>query len=312
MSTFNFGWIPQIQQELRRYFASTAQGALADSALQPAAIGSTVQPFDSDLQAIAGLTGTGGLERTGTGAAATYPLTAYGKSLVAAANASDGRGVLGVTIGANVQAWNTNLDAIAGLSSTGIIERTGPGTYSASPTLGTSKLSADVLERLMPPGAVLWWPGTTPPSGWIKANGALLSRSTYAGLWAAAQASGNLAASDGAWVAGQFSPGDGSTTFRVPDLRGQFLRSWDDGRGIDTGRALGSSQADAFQGHRHSLTYLISSGSAVNAAQVVGASSALSVEAVVTGPSTDGVNGTPRTARETRPLNLAYLHIIKY
>lgn len=64
---FNFADLPIFVQELRRYFATRAQGTLADTALQPGAIGSTVQAYDADLTAIAALTGTGPIERTGAG-----------------------------------------------------------------------------------------------------------------------------------------------------------------------------------------------------------------------------------------------------
>lgn len=103
-------------------------------------------------------------------------------------------------------------------------------------------------------GAVTHFPATTAPAGYVKANGTLLSRASYPLLWAFAQASGNLAVSDGAWVSGQFSPGDGATTFRVPDLRGYQVRSWDDGRGVDSARGIGSVQADQLLTHAHTLT----------------------------------------------------------
>lgn len=100
-------------------------------------------------------------------------------------------------------------------------------------------------------GAIVYFPAVNAPAGFIKANGALLSRTTYADLWAFAQASGNLAASDGVWEVGQFSPGDGSTTFRIPDLRGEHVRGWDDGRGVDSGRSIGTAQGDQNKAHNH-------------------------------------------------------------
>lgn len=63
--------------------------------------------------------------------------------------------------------------------------------------------------------------GNSAPGGFVLADGSLLSRTTYPNLWAFAQASGNIAASDGIWVPGQYSPGDGSTTFRVPQMNGR-------------------------------------------------------------------------------------------
>jgi microcystin-dependent protein len=107
-------------------------------------------------------------------------------------------------------------------------------------------------------GQIAFYPATSPPAGYLKLNGALLNRVTYAGLWAYAQASGNMTATDAAWNAGgsrgSFSPGDGSTTFRIPDYRGFAVRAWDDAAGVDSGRVIGSSQNDQFPAHSHTIT----------------------------------------------------------
>ena len=149
----------------------------------------------------------------------------------------------------------------------------------------------------LPTGALMYFPATTPPSGWLKRNGALLSRTTYAALWAYAQGSGNLAANDGAWQVGQFSPGDGSTTFRIPDGRGEFERGWDDGRGVDAGRVLGSAQADDFKSHSHSSV----------SASGLGQGAGGGVQYVVQGGTTGAAGGV-----ETRPRNIALLACIKF
>ncbi len=167
-------------------------------------------------------------------------------------------------------------------------------------------------------GSVIIVPSSSAPPGYIKLNGALLSRATYADLWAFAQASGNLSASDGAWVEGGFSPGDGSATFRIPDARGNFLRAWDDGRGVDSGRAAGSLQIDAMQGHRHTLTDAAGTAVTIQASNSAG-SGATGKYTVAGSPSdlartvvTDGANGTPRIDAETRPRNIPMLVCIKY
>ena len=82
-------------------------------------------------------------------------------------------------------------------------------------------------------GEVAFFARTTPPSGWLKANGAAVSRTTYAALFAA--------------IGTTFGAGDGRTTFNLPDLRGEFLRGLDDGRNIDIGRRLGTAQGDAIR-----------------------------------------------------------------
>ena len=98
---------------------------------------------------------------------------------------------------------------------------------------GKRLLNADDLSGMVPSGAVLYFAGQTAPAGWLKANGAAVSRTAYAALFAA--------------IGTTYGAGDGSTTFNLPDLRGEFMRGWDDGRGIDRGRAFGSAQGDAIR-----------------------------------------------------------------
>lgn len=111
-------------------------------------------------------------------------------------------------------------------------------------------------NRLAPAGSILWMIGTSAPAGYLKLNGSLLSRTVYADLWSYAQSSGALV-SEASWTAGSwgcFGQGDGATTFRLPDARGEFFRAWDDGRGVDTGRAIGSLQASQNLAHNHPVT----------------------------------------------------------
>ena len=82
-----------------------------------------------------------------------------------------------------------------------------------------------------------FYPKTTAPTGWLKANGAAISRTTYATLFGI--------------IGTTFGVGDGSTTFNLPDLRGEWLRGLDDGRGVDSARALGSAQGDQNKSHTH-------------------------------------------------------------
>lgn len=89
-------------------------------------------------------------------------------------------------------------------------------------------------------GHVAFFARPTAPAGYLKANGALISRATYANLFAA--------------IGTTFGVGDGLTTFALPDLRGEFLRGFDDARGVDTGRTLGSAQLGTLQVIDPSLT----------------------------------------------------------
>ncbi|MFM0185028.1 phage tail protein [Paraburkholderia nemoris] len=102
-------------------------------------------------------------------------------------------------------------------------------------------------------GQIVIEPRTSARAGYLKANGATLKRADYPALWAYAQASGAMMTeaqwSGGSW--GCFSSGDGATTFRIPELRGEHLRCWDDGRGVDGSRAIGSWQDSQNRSHAH-------------------------------------------------------------
>lgn len=84
---------------------------------------------------------------------------------------------------------------------------------------------------------IVFFPSSSAPAGFLKANGAAVSRSTYAALFAV--------------IGTNYGAGDGSSTFNLPDLRGEFLRAWDDGRGVDNGRALNTSQGSQNLLHDH-------------------------------------------------------------
>lgn len=103
---------------------------------------------------------------------------------------------------------------------------------------GSGNLSFTALPQAVPTGSVHMMATTTAPSGYLKCNGAAISRSTYAALFAI------IGTAHGA--------GDGSSTFNVPDLRGEFVRGWDDNRGIDSGRNFATSQGDQNKQHNHS------------------------------------------------------------
>lgn len=148
----------------------------------------------------------------------------------------------------------------------------------------------------VPAGQIAAFARNTAPSGWLKANGATVSRTTYATLFAA--------------IGTTFGAGDGSTTFNLPDLRGEFVRGWADTRGVDTGRVFGSAQLDAFQDHKHLLNGGLGGGG-VGGAVNRDAASNQSNNSAIGDPSTNS-GGTPRTASETRPRNVALLYCIKF
>lgn len=92
-------------------------------------------------------------------------------------------------------------------------------------TIDTNDLQQGVA---IPPGAVMSFAMSAAPVGWLPCDGAAISRTTYASLFAV--------------VGVIHGAGDGSNTFNVPDLRGEFIRGWSAGRAVDTGRTFGSSQ----------------------------------------------------------------------
>jgi len=97
-------------------------------------------------------------------------------------------------------------------------------------------LGANSIDNT-PVATIIYTTRATAPAGYLKANGAAISRTVYADLFSA--------------IGTTYGAGDGVTTFNLPDLRGEFLRGWDDGRGVDGGRALGSWQGDALGLHNH-------------------------------------------------------------
>ncbi|MDO2435119.1 phage tail protein [Aeromonas veronii] len=103
-------------------------------------------------------------------------------------------------------------------------------------------------------GSLLLDTQPTPRAGYIKSGVQNLSRVTYAALRAWAMHNGLMVA-PGIWTAGAIQCADNAdgSTFRIYDVRGEFLRAFDDGRGVDAGRAPLSNQADSIQYHSHAL-----------------------------------------------------------
>jgi phage-related tail fiber protein len=81
------------------------------------------------------------------------------------------------------------------------------------------------LTRIAPAGAVVGFARSTAPAGWLKANGAAISRNAYSALYAA--------------IGTTFGAGDASTTFNLPDLRGVYICGFDDGRGLELSQVFG-------------------------------------------------------------------------
>lgn len=161
-----------------------------------------------------------------------------------------------------------------------------PPSGNKTTRIATTKFVDDLVSgRLVPPGAVAAFVTATAPTGWLKANGQAVSRTTYSNLFA--------------MIGVRYGAGDGTSTFNVPDLRGEFIRAWDDGRGVDPDRTLGSDQAQEIQSHSHAYTDAMAGGG----------------NGIGPGVNYQNVD-FPRTTfpaggNETRPRNVALLYCIK-
>ncbi|WP_330202008.1 tail fiber protein [Escherichia coli] len=128
----------------------------------------------------------------------------------------------------------------------------------------------------LPIGVPVPWPSATPPTGWLKCNGAAFSAEEYPELAKA------------------------YPTNKLPDLRGEFIRGWDDGRGIDSGRTLLSAQDGSIEAHGHDYNGAIYTSSGPSWANTTDAG-----HRAYSG-FTSSYGGS-----ETRPRNIAFNYIVR-
>ncbi len=155
-----------------------------------------------------------------------------------------------------------------------------------------TQLSQALSKMTIPVGSEISWQNSTIPAGWLEQNGATFDEEIYPALYI------HL----------------GSNV--LPDMRGVFARGWDHGRGIDTGRALGTSQLDSIQNIVGA--FRARSGSADNAL-ATGAFQRTNTSDVGYGANTNAQVGdftfdasrVVRTSTETRPRNIAKIWLIK-
>ena len=190
-------------------------------------------------------------------------------------------------------------------------------------TNGSGVLSFTTVQGV-PSGAVFCIAVATVPSDYLECNGAAVSRTTYAALFAV--------------IGTAYGAGNGSSTFNVPDLRGEFIRGFDNGKGTDSGRSIASSQTSQMQqhnhavsasssvsdpGHIHQVAYTNShSGDGVIEESGTGLSGYEPTESATTGISVStsisqsNRGGTENTesatsSPENRPRNIAMMYVIK-
>jgi microcystin-dependent protein len=145
-------------------------------------------------------------------------------------------------------------------------------------------------------GQVCFFGMTTPPSGFLACDGAAVMRDQYSALFTA--------------IGTTYGAGDGSTTFNLPDLRGEFIRGLDGGRGVDSGRGLGTAQADEIKAHKHRVQSTLGS---TNASLSPGGATGFAGWNNGANGFTDGNNLVENTGgTETRPRNVALLACIKF
>lgn len=155
-----------------------------------------------------------------------------------------------------------------------------------------------VPTDFIPIGTVIHVARSTAPSGWLIADGSLVLRADYPALFSVLEADGLV-----------FGQGDGVTTFRLPDLRGMFLRGTDLGRGIDPLRSFGSIQADDLRTHTHTAAVSDSGPGANPVGDWLPGGNGVTPQ--VNGLHSHSVTVYNAGGAETRPWNVALLPCIK-
>jgi phage-related tail fiber protein len=162
---------------------------------------------------------------------------------------------------------------------------------------------------MLPVGSIVAFPGDTPPVGFLELDNSVKSSALYPDL--------------SAYLAGKFNRGDeGVGNFRLPESRGEFLRGWDHGRGVDAGREIGTAQAEAFKAHNHryfdSTAATMDPAGAWQAGTINGASAVISAGAFLSGVDgglamqmVNAINTVNTGGNETRPRNMAVMWCIK-
>lgn len=222
----------------------------------------------------------------------------------------------------NIEGFMQALLDAAGLTDDNSIEQVGASQCLTA--IQTLINTAGYLNNSEMVGQVGFFARMTAPAGWVEANGGTIGNAgsgatlranadtatLYALLWdfdetfLPIQDNTGAASTRGASAASDFAAGKRLT---VQDLRGEFLRGWDNGRGVDSLRFIGSPQADEIKSHKHNLAI----DSDVNS--VVAANNSAAVASSAGGLNSNGTNQISNTGgTETRPRNVAFLVCIKY
>jgi microcystin-dependent protein len=255
-NSYGFGVSPNtlnIVSPANTLFTNNSLSAIYIASTGNVGVGTTVPSYVLDVASTSGV-----VRFTKTGGSSSYIVNGATSS----AFSYDAAGNNAWSVDANTVGAFTNGTRRLTIDSSGNVYTNG-GTLSASrlyaisgaPISNSELTRKDYVDSILPAGTVAYYAATTPPTGWLKANGAILPRAyPYDKLFAAIGLT---------WT----KTGDGPTNFRLPDLRGQFIRGWNDGISngnpananptttVDAGRVFGDTQADAFKSHTHNSSF---------------------------------------------------------
>ncbi|SEN67764.1 Phage Tail Collar Domain [Pseudorhodobacter antarcticus] len=270
--------------------ATTKAGEASTSASSASSSAGTATSKAAEATGAAGVAGTqAGIASTKAGEALASQ-TAAGVSAVVAVDKAAAALISQNAAAASAVTASTGANTATTKASEALVSRNEAEAFAAVvdpasyATAAQGALAAAVSEMMV--GQIAFYAMNTAPPGTLKANGAAVSRATYARLFA------RIGIVHGA--------GNGSTTFNLPDRRGEFIRGWDDGRGVDPGRVFGSAQAGGLQAHTHTYVNAINGSYNGANADVSGGSN---------GSNTNRVTGSTGGG-ETRPRNVADLAVI--
>ncbi|MCK2122107.1 tail fiber protein [Pseudomonas sp. PNPG3] len=255
------------------------------------------------------------LNMTGVGSTATLPASSsIGNGLVYQIR-NQSSGVVKVThSGGNIQQETGNNSGTLNLQYNEWVELTSSASSYWITGRGKLEEAATVSQLGDRVGEIAFFAGETVPDGFLKRNGAAVSRTAYKALFNK--------------IGTKFGVGDGSTTFNLPDDRGLFIRGFSDGSDIDPGRVFGSIQTDQNASHTHTGTAATGgahshtmtfprdlvdgslSNDAVFGDQIEEGTQTMSTSTA--GSHTHTLNINTAGGDEARPINRAYLPCIKY
>jgi microcystin-dependent protein len=252
---------------------------------------------------------------SGTG----YACPAISQSQVQCDGAGSGT-VTGISITAGANAITSSSNPFNSPAFTGVPTAPTAVVNTNTTQLATTQFVQTQISSIpsaqgVPTGAVFYFAMVTAPANYLVCDGSAVSRTTYSNLFAA--------------IGVVFGAGDGVTTFNLPDLRGEFVRGYDGGRGVDPGRVFGTTQSAAFASHTHSA----SSSTSVSiydpghahfyveptTGGAIQAGGGYSYSGATTGSASTGISAGASTSTsitatggtETRPVNVSLLPCIK-